>query len=99
MIPRPINHIQRDIAENRRYVAAGGEVASGSLASLEAELRAATGRHPVRRNQAWPVSVTRCPNCRTSGIAGTRCKCPDGAIRAAAPRRTQIGRASCRERV
>jgi HK97 family phage major capsid protein len=73
---RPISHIQRDIAENRRYVAAGGEVATGSLASLEAELRATTGRRPVRSNKAWPVSVTRCPDCRTSGIAGTRCKCP-----------------------
>ena len=85
---RPISHIQRDIAENKRHVAAGGQVGAGSLQSLEAELRAATGRRPVRNTKAWPVSVTRCPNCCTSGIAGTRCKCPAGPVRAAAPRRS-----------
>jgi HK97 family phage major capsid protein len=76
MLPRPISHIQRDIAENRRYVAAGGEVAAGSLQSLEAELRAATGRRPARSTKPWPVSITRCSKCRTSGIAGTKCQCP-----------------------
>lgn len=89
MLPRPIQDIRRDIAENRRYVAAGGEVASGSLQSLEAELRAATGRRPVRNNKApWPVNPTRCPNCNTWGVPGTRCKCPKGDIRGPAPRRT-----------
>src|ERR1035438_4387742 len=76
MLPRPSSHIQRDIAENRRYIAAGGEVAAGSLQSLEAELRAATGRRPARSTKPWPVSITRCSKCRTSGIAGTKCQCP-----------------------
>ena len=77
MIPRPISDIRRDLATNKAWTAGGGQVAAGSLQSLEAELREATGRRPVRNTKGpCPVSVTFCKGCRTSGIAGTRCRCP-----------------------
>jgi HK97 family phage major capsid protein len=83
MLPRSIQAIKNDIDENRRYVAAGGEVAAGSLQSLEAELRAATGRRPVRSTAQRPVKPVRmapCPSC--DGVGHLHL------ARSAAPRRT-----------
>jgi hypothetical protein len=76
MIPRPISDIRRDLASNKAWTAAGGQVGAGSLASLEAELRAASGRRPVRNKAPWPVTMTYCKGCRTTGIPGQRCRCP-----------------------
>lgn len=76
MLPRSIQAIQRDISANKAHTAAGGQVRAGSLQSLEAELRAATGRRTNRSKAPWPVNPTHCTKCDTWGIPGTRCKCP-----------------------
>ena len=62
---------------------------TGQCISLYVTRSQPAQRRPVRNTKGpWPVNPTRCPNCRTYGIPGTRCKCPDGPIRAAAPQRT-----------
>jgi HK97 family phage major capsid protein len=70
MLPRSVNAIQADIAENKRHTASGGTVRAGSLQELEAELRGATGRRPVRSTAPRPVDTTRTAPCQQCGGVG-----------------------------
>jgi HK97 family phage major capsid protein len=49
---------------------------TGQCISLDVTRNQPAQRRPARSKPPWPVSITRCSKCRTSGIAGTKCQCP-----------------------
>jgi HK97 family phage major capsid protein len=48
---------------------------TGQCISLDVTRNQPAQRRPVRSTKPWPVTMTYCKGCRTTGIPGQRCRC------------------------